>query len=124
MNSHTCESALPPAKIAGPRLRAGLTEVPVSGMPTRWITPRVKPIASPAKPLAAIRWVTASTTNTSTNVSSTSTRKAPPMEMPPWEGAPQPLLPSLPWVWSPGTVLAIQNTSAAPAIAPRNWATQ
>ncbi len=35
MNSHTWLSAVPPTTSAGPRLRAGLTEVPVSGMPMR-----------------------------------------------------------------------------------------
>ena len=47
-NSQSCESALPPEKIAGPRLLAGFTEVPVTGIATRWISIRVTPIANPA----------------------------------------------------------------------------
>ncbi len=34
-NNHNCDNALPPAKTAGPKLRAGFTEVPVIGMATR-----------------------------------------------------------------------------------------
>lgn len=33
INSQTCASASPPTSSAGPRLRAGLTDVPVNGMP-------------------------------------------------------------------------------------------
>ena len=35
MNTQTFESAAPPTKSAGPKLRAGLTDVPVNGMPNR-----------------------------------------------------------------------------------------
>ena len=41
-------SALPPAKSAGPKLRAGFTEVPVTGIATRWMSTNVIPIARPA----------------------------------------------------------------------------
>ena len=34
-NNHTWLSASPPAKTAGAKLRAGLTDVPVSGIPMR-----------------------------------------------------------------------------------------
>jgi hypothetical protein len=34
-NSHNCSKAQPPAKSAGPVLRAGFTEVLVTGIPTR-----------------------------------------------------------------------------------------
>jgi hypothetical protein len=37
MNSHNWPQAFPPANKAGPKLRAGLTEVPVMGMATRWM---------------------------------------------------------------------------------------
>jgi hypothetical protein len=43
---------------AGPIERAGLTEVPVMLMPTRWMTTSVKPMASPAKPVGAKGCVT------------------------------------------------------------------
>ena len=48
MNSHTWLRACPPTTRAGPRLRAGLTEVPVMGMPIRWTTVRPRPMARPA----------------------------------------------------------------------------
>jgi hypothetical protein len=49
--SQSWARALPPDKRAGLRLRAGLTEVPVTGMVTRWISIRVAPMASPAMAL-------------------------------------------------------------------------
>ena len=39
---------------AGPRLLAGFTEVPVTGMLTRWISTRLNPIVMPAKPLGVL----------------------------------------------------------------------
>src|SRR4051812_38019996 len=52
-NSHSCASAAPPTKRAGPVLRAGLTEVFVTGIEIRWIRVRARPIGMPAKPVAA-----------------------------------------------------------------------
>ena len=49
--SQSWERALPPEIRAGPRLRAGLTEVPVTGIVTRWISIRVTPMANPAMAL-------------------------------------------------------------------------
>src|SRR5437764_4523640 len=43
----------PPANSAGPVLRAGLTEVLVTGIETRWISVKARPIGIPAKPVAA-----------------------------------------------------------------------
>ena len=40
--------AVPPTMSAGPRLRAGFTDVPVMGMPMRCTTVRVSPITMPA----------------------------------------------------------------------------
>ena len=34
INNHSCCKAIPPAKSAGPKLRAGFTEVPVIGITT------------------------------------------------------------------------------------------
>ncbi|OYW33802.1 MAG: hypothetical protein B7Z45_08175, partial [Azorhizobium sp. 12-66-6] len=48
MNSHNCASALPPANSAGPMLRAGLTDTPVTGMNTMWIITSDRPMARPA----------------------------------------------------------------------------
>ena len=42
-----------PAKRAGPVLRAGLTDVLVTGIEIRWINTKAKPIGMPAKPVAA-----------------------------------------------------------------------
>ena len=45
--------AVPPTKIAGPRLRAGFTDVPVIGIATIWAMERAIPMASPANPFGA-----------------------------------------------------------------------
>src|SRR5512139_1488776 len=52
-NSQSCCSAQPPTTSAGPVLRAGFTEVLVTGMLTRWISVRPRPMAIGAKPLGA-----------------------------------------------------------------------
>jgi len=61
-NSHNWLRAAPPASKAGPKLRAGLTDVPVIGMPTIWITVSAQPIAIPAKPALAVDEVAPSIT--------------------------------------------------------------
>ena len=45
MNTQSCASAVPPSNRAGASERAGLTDVPVSGMQTIWISTSVRPIA-------------------------------------------------------------------------------
>ncbi len=50
MKSHTWLSAVPPTTRAGPRLRAGFTDVPVSGIPMRCTITSPKPMATPAAP--------------------------------------------------------------------------
>ena len=67
MNNHSCGNA-EGSKTAGPNDRAGLTEVPVRGIPTMWIVVRTSPMARPAKPGAASIRVTWSTTKTSRKV--------------------------------------------------------
>src|SRR5215218_6086082 len=47
-NSQSCAIAQPPTNSAGPVLRAGLTEVLVIGMLTKWIRVRPRPIAKGA----------------------------------------------------------------------------
>jgi hypothetical protein len=47
-NIQTWEIAFPPTRIAGPRLRAALTHIPVMLMQKMWITTSVIPIAKPA----------------------------------------------------------------------------
>ena len=52
-NSQSWFRAVPPTMRAGPKLLAGLTEVPVIGMPTRCIRTKLSPIDMPAKPFGA-----------------------------------------------------------------------
>ncbi len=78
MNSHTWLSAVPPTISAGPRLRAGFTEVPVIGMPMRCTTVSDSPMTIPAVAVLPSLPVTPRTTNTNSAVSTTSARNAPP----------------------------------------------
>ena len=77
MNSHSCSIAQPPTNSAGPMLRAGLTDVLVIGMPTRWISTSTSPIGIPANATLAIRSVADSTVKTRKKVSTTSAISAP-----------------------------------------------
>src|SRR5437762_14359471 len=52
-STHNCARAQPPTNRAGTVLRAGFTDVPVTGMLMRWINVSAKPIAMPAKPTGA-----------------------------------------------------------------------
>ena len=74
--SQSWARALPPDKRAGPRLRAGLTEVPVTGMVTRWISIRVTPMASPAMALFPNLEVVPKITKMKRKVMTASTTKA------------------------------------------------
>jgi hypothetical protein len=59
-------------------LRAGFTDVFVTGMLIRWISVRARPIGMPAKPCGARRCVDPRMTNTNIAVRTTSaTRQAP-----------------------------------------------
>jgi hypothetical protein len=58
INTQSCASAVPPATRAGPRLRAGFTDVPVIGMPTIWMPASANPIGIPADPAGAFLLVT------------------------------------------------------------------
>ena len=49
-NSQSCSIAHPPTNSAGPVLRAGLTEVLVTGMLIRWISVSTNPIGIGANP--------------------------------------------------------------------------
>lgn len=53
-NSHSCCSAQPPWKIATAVLRAGLTEVLVTGMLIKWMRVSARPMAMGAKPAAHV----------------------------------------------------------------------
>ena len=74
MNTHTDESAAPPAKIAGPRLLAGFMLVPVKWIPRRCTSVRVRPITRPAILLKLSRDVTPRIASTNTKVRIISTR--------------------------------------------------
>jgi len=52
-NTQSCAGAPFPLKNATPVDRAGLTDVLEMGREIRWITVRVRPMASPANPLGA-----------------------------------------------------------------------
>src|SRR5713101_4259651 len=65
----------PPANRAGPVLRAGLTDVLVTGIDTRWIRVRARPIGIPAKPVAAPFDVVPMMTNKKKKVITTSSTK-------------------------------------------------
>src|SRR5215216_5682650 len=54
MNNHTCASAALPANHTTPSERAGLTDAFVTGMATRLVTAKPRPIAMGATPGAAI----------------------------------------------------------------------
>ena len=69
-------SAQPLTKIAGPVLRAGLTEVLVMGMLMRWISVRQRPMAMGAKPLGARSSVAPRMTRRKKAVRSTSADEA------------------------------------------------
>jgi hypothetical protein len=75
-NSQSCASAHPPAKRAGPVLRAGLTEVFVTRIETRWIKVSAKPMAIGAKPAGALPCVDPMMTNKNMAVSTNSATKA------------------------------------------------
>ena len=76
MNNHSWLRAHPPTKTAGPMLRAGLTEVLVTGIPTKCIRVSTAPMARPANPTGALMSVAPNTVNTRKKVSTISTRKA------------------------------------------------
>jgi hypothetical protein len=75
-NTQSWLSAQPPTKTAGPMLRAGFTEVFVTGMPTQWIRTKTKPMGMPVKPTGASAAVAPSTVSTKNAVRMTSTRNA------------------------------------------------
>lgn len=125
MNSHTWFRAVPPTMRAGPRLRAGLTDVPVIGMPMRWATVSARPITVPAVAALPILLVTARMTNTNMAVSTTSARNAPPAPIWMSDAAPQPSAPSpVRDVLYSGDVLNIPHSSSAPRMPPANCAAQ
>ena len=76
MNTGSCFSVSPPTRTAGPKLLAGLTDVPVNGIPNIWISVSVRPITRPAILLFSGFDVTHRMTITNTNVRMISTMTA------------------------------------------------
>jgi hypothetical protein len=74
--------AAPPTSTAGPNDRAGLTDVPVTGMKTIWMSVRVRPIASHATAGCAPLDVAPSTTRMKMYVATNSATNACPRENP------------------------------------------
>ena len=56
-NSQSWFKAVPPTKTAGPKLLAGFTDVPVTGMTTRWIRTRLSRMGMPANHLGTFSLV-------------------------------------------------------------------
>ena len=83
MNSQSCSIAWPPDRRAGPKLRAGLTETPVTWMPTMWMTARVMPMATPANGPWAFSPVTPRMATTKMAVMTNSKIRAAVMPYPP-----------------------------------------
>src|SRR3954466_6630794 len=73
--SHSSDTAWDGPKRAGPVLRAGFTEVLVTGIEIRWINVRARPIGMPAKPTAAPFDVVPTMMNTKKKVSRASVTK-------------------------------------------------
>ena len=121
MNTQSWVNGVPPLNSAGPMERAGFTEVPSSGMPTRWITVSTRPIARPAKPGAAARLVTRSTTRTSRKVMTTSTTIAPPrLTVLPYSLVPRAPVSSV----APPKPDTMSFSRAAATMPPMTWAIQ
>ena len=69
-------SASPPCSRAGAKLLAGFTDVPVNGIPTKWISTNVSPIINPAIVLCSFFFVTVNIIITKKNVKTVSIIKA------------------------------------------------
>jgi Uma2 family endonuclease len=76
--SHSCEIAQSPTKMAGPVLRAGLTDTFVIGIPTRCTSVSVSPMGMPANPATARFEVAPRITVKKMKVSKTSANSAAP----------------------------------------------
>src|SRR5271165_3616689 len=111
-NSQSWAMYSPPANSAGPVLRAGLTEVLVTGIDTRWIKVRARPIGMPAKPAAAPFDVVPMMTKRKKKVMTTSDRKQLPRLYLPGLRSPKPLAANPP-ATQPGFPDAISHNITA-----------
>ena len=81
-------NASPPIIIAGPKLLAGFTDVPMIGIPTIWIKTNAKPIEIPANPFGTYALVDAKITKINIPTRTSSTIKQATREYPPGDNAP------------------------------------
>src|SRR6056300_226020 len=89
-NIHNCASAGPSAKRATPVERAGLTDVFVTGIDTKWIRVSPKPIAMSANPAGTRSDVAPRMMIKNAAVITTSIINPATMEYPPGDAAPYP----------------------------------
>src|SRR3954465_14422793 len=106
-NSQSCDTYSAPSNSAGPVLRAGLTDVLVTGIDTRWISVSASPIGIPAKPTAAPFDVQPMMISRKKNVVSTSIARHEPSEYLPGLSSPYPFEAKPPGI-QPGLPDAIQ----------------
>src|SRR5215212_792095 len=98
-------------------LRAGLTEVLVTGIETKWINVRAKPIGMPAKPTAAPFEVVPTMMKIKKKVSSTSVAKQAARLYLPGLSSPKPF-DAKPPATQPALPEAMNQSTPAAAIAP------
>src|SRR6185437_5353160 len=91
-NNQSCASAQPPTKSAGPVLRAGFTDVLVTGMLIKWINVSTRPIGIGAKPWGTRLSVAPIITNRNAAVNVISQTIHESSEYPPGECTPYPLV--------------------------------
>src|SRR6516164_5178575 len=120
-NSQSWPIYSPPAKSAGPVLRAGLTDVLVTGIDTRWIKVRARPIGMPANPAAAPFDVVPTITKRKKKVITISVIKQLPRLYLPGLRSPKPLAAKRPGI-QPDWPDAISHNIRAAMIAPITWA--
>ena len=124
MNSHSWTIASVPAKSAGPIERAGLTDVPVAGIATKWIIGSARPIASGASAGCSLRSsVTARITSTKISGQHQLEQEAPPTRRSRCRSSPKQFWPELPSALE--ALEAVQQDEehqAAPRTAPASWA--
>ena len=117
INTQTWDKAFPPRKIAGDKLLAGLTDVPVRLIPIRCTNVRVNPITIPATDDLVSSLVTPRIVYTNTNVNTHSVIKEPSKVILVADRVPYPFAPS---EETPMLVLInIKYNMAVPANAPK-----
>src|SRR5215469_12815542 len=122
-NNHSCASAQPPTNNAGPVLRAGFTEVLVTGMLIKWISVSTRPIGIGAKPCGTRLSVAPIMSNRKTAVIVISQTRHETRAYPPGECAPYPLVANPALKLKLGMPLAITYKTDEAKIAPSTCTT-